>query len=131
MKRDTSNQQYHQHWRKKKKSKKNPYRRYNHETIGKIPKQPQKTTIAVSADSKTGHHHTNARQKRQNAKIATKWDTLQEFAAVKPIRTRESKKPTTWKKHTPKKKKVNQKKYNKSRKSIEYYRMKTITTGSN
>ena len=90
-----------------------------------------KNNIAVSADSKTGHHRTNARQKPQNATIATKWDTLQEFAVAKPIRTQENKNLTTWKKHTPKKKKANQKKYNKSRKSIEYYRIKTVTTGSN
>ena len=57
--------------------------------------------------------------------------TLREYAAVKPITTNENKKSTTWKKHTPKRKKANQRKYNTSHKSTEYYPMKTTITGSN
>ena len=48
--------------------------------------QHKRKTIADSAGNKTGHHHINAQQRRQNATTATNWDTLQEYAAVIPKR---------------------------------------------
>ena len=99
---------------KEKEIKEEPIQKIQPRNYRKKLKQQRKTTTVDSADYKIGHHHINARQKRLNATIATKWDTLREYAAVKPITTKENKKLTTWKKHTPKRKKANQGKYNRS-----------------
>ena len=87
MKEDENNQQYHQHWRKKRTYKKKQYKKYNrktNKTTGQMPELHQKTTTVDSLDNKTGHHHTNARQKRWNALTVTKWDFSREYAAAKP-----------------------------------------------
>ena len=79
---------------KEKEINEEPNKKYNrgtNKTTGKMPTQQRRTITVDFADSKTGHHHINARLERKNVTTATKRDSSRECVAAKPIAQKKQK----------------------------------------